>query len=223
AACGIHDDVIHAASFGGLHRVKQHGRGVAARLGLDDFGAGALAPDLQLLDGGGAESIGGGEQHALALRAQQAGQLADGGGLAGAVHPDHQQNFRRFHLLGRTLGGGEDGEQLLLQQALEFGDVGNLAAVGLFAKFFQDFVGGGGAEIGGDEGGFQIVERGAVNLFAEGDDVVNALAQALAGAGDGALHAVEEAGFLFFLLFLVEGAEESLDHEFIIRGGSPRR
>src|SRR5207237_7196440 len=94
---------------------------------------------------------------------------------------------------------------------------------GLVAKFFQDFVGGGGAEVGGDERGFQIVERGAVDLFAEGDDIVDALAQALAGAGDGALHAVEEARLLFFLLFLVEAAEESLDHGFIIRGGSSRR
>src|SRR5205814_3075740 len=73
-----------------------------------------------------------------------------------------------------------------------------------------------------DEGGFQIVERGAVNLSAEGDNIVNALGETLAGAADRLLHAVEEARLFFFLLFLVEGAEESLNHEFIIRGGSRR-
>ena len=38
-------------------------------------------------------------------------------------------------------------------------DVADLLAVDLFAHRGQHFAGGGGAEVGGDEGGFKIVER----------------------------------------------------------------
>ena len=72
---------------------------------------------------------------------------------------------------------------------------------------------GRGAKIGGDEHGFELIESVRINLLIERDDVFNALAQALASARDCLLHAIEEAGFLFFFLdFLIEAAEESLDH-----------
>ncbi len=60
----------------------------------------ALAPGLQLFDRGGAEGVAGGQHDALALVLQPLGQLADGGGLAGAVDADHQND------LGPALGGG---------------------------------------------------------------------------------------------------------------------
>jgi len=44
----------------------------------DHARARALAPDLQLLDGGGAEGVAGGEDDLLALVAVELGELADG-------------------------------------------------------------------------------------------------------------------------------------------------
>src|SRR6476660_4365469 len=46
----------------------------------------ALRPHLELLDGGGAEGVAGGQQHAAAFAGAAPRQLADGGGLARAVH-----------------------------------------------------------------------------------------------------------------------------------------
>ncbi len=54
----------------------------------------ALGPHLELLDGGGAEGVAGGEHHAAALAGAAPRQLADGGGLARAVHADHQDDER---------------------------------------------------------------------------------------------------------------------------------
>src|SRR5437773_2489417 len=52
--------------------------------------AGALAPDLQLLDRGGAERIAGREHYASAGVAVLLGELADRRRLAAAVDPDDQ-------------------------------------------------------------------------------------------------------------------------------------
>ena len=52
----------------------------------------ALRPDLELLRGRGPERVGRAEQHRAALRSPRGGQLADGGGLARPVHPDHEDH-----------------------------------------------------------------------------------------------------------------------------------
>jgi len=74
---------------------------------------------------------------------------------------------------------------ILFQQTLEFVDVLDLFAVGLVAQLFQNLARGGGAEIGANQRGFEIVEGGAVDLLADGDDIFDALGQVLAGARDG--------------------------------------
>ena len=53
-----------------------------------------VRPGLQLVGGGRAERVGGPEQHGLAVTHQDPGQLPDGGGLARAVHTDHQHHPR---------------------------------------------------------------------------------------------------------------------------------
>ncbi len=50
-------------------RLEGEARGVGAGLARDHWDAGALAPDLQLLDRGGAEGVAGRQHHLLALRA----------------------------------------------------------------------------------------------------------------------------------------------------------
>ena len=48
-------------------------------------GADPVAPRLQLVGGGGAEGVGRAEHHVLVVGDEHAGELAGGGGLAGAV------------------------------------------------------------------------------------------------------------------------------------------
>ena len=73
-----------------------------------------VAQNLQLIDGGGAEGVGGADERPVPLAAEAMRQLADGGGLAGAVHADDQHDARRrgwYH--HRTLRPGEHRAQFL--------------------------------------------------------------------------------------------------------------
>ncbi len=194
----------------GLQGIKKHGRGIAASFGLDDFGSRALAPNFELLDGGGAERIRGAQQHRLALRAKHLRQFADGGGFASAVHAHHHDHFRCALHPGQGLrsGRGQNRQQFLFKQAFEFIHVLDLPAVRLVAEFFKNFMGGSGAEVGANQGGFEIVEGGAVDLLADGDDVLDALGQVLAGARDRLLHALNKTRFPLF----VQTAKKGLNH-----------
>ena len=44
---------------------------------------------------------------------------------------------------------------------------------------------------------FQVVERLAINLFADGNDILDALAEAFARARDRLFHALQKTGFFF--------------------------
>ena len=55
----------------------------------------------ELVDGGGAEGVGGAEHDAAVLGDQDPGELADGGGLAGAVDADDE------HHAGLAVGAGD--------------------------------------------------------------------------------------------------------------------
>src|SRR3954462_9943736 len=89
---------------------------------------------------------------------------------------------------------------------------------GALPECFEDLVRCGGAEIGGNEGGLQIVQSVGVDLFVKGYDLVDALTEVLARARDRLLHAIEKAWL--FIFFLVEAAEKSLNHEKNCRGNS---
>ena len=139
-----------------------------------------------MVDGGGTEGVGRAEQDVLSLRTEDLGQLADRGGLASAVDADYENHFRRaINLTDRTrVGCVENCEQFFFQKALEFLDVFDLLVVGLLAQFAEDFLRGRVAEVGSDERGFEIIERVAVDLLAEGDDFFDALGEVFARARD---------------------------------------
>ena len=87
-AGGVDDQDVDAAAVGGLHGVEDDRAGVGALLVGDDRHAQALAPDLELVDGGGAEGVAG-RQHDRAAELLVVGdQLGDRGGLADAVDAD---------------------------------------------------------------------------------------------------------------------------------------
>ena len=58
-AGGVHDEHVEAAGLGFFAGIVGHAGRVAALLAFDDVAAEPLAPDRELLDGGGAESIAG--------------------------------------------------------------------------------------------------------------------------------------------------------------------
>ena len=80
----------------------------------------ALAQDLELVDGGGAVDVGGDEERVVALLHEEAGELADGGGFAGALEAD-QHDPGRLALL-RAVDARLDGPHHVDQLALADGD-----------------------------------------------------------------------------------------------------
>src|SRR2546425_12822411 len=60
-----------------------------------------------------------------------------------------------------------------------------------------------------DQCSFQIIKRGAVDLFAKSDHFLDAISEVLTGARNRFLHAIEKA----WLLVFVETAKQSLNHE----------
>ena len=97
--------------------VEDHGPGSApgawAIIVLPD----ARGPRSELLDGGGAERVGGGEDDASALGPVAAGELADGRGLAGPVDADDQDDRgrrrpRRARVANGRLARHEEGREL---------------------------------------------------------------------------------------------------------------
>ena len=103
-----------------LDRLEGDAGRVAALGAADDVDADPLAPGGQLLDGRGAERVGRAEHDAAVLGDQDPGDLADRGGLAGAVHADHEDDAglrrrRRVDLEPAVHRRVDQGEQLLAE------------------------------------------------------------------------------------------------------------
>ena len=87
----VTDDNVNAAGFGGAHRIKNNGGGVAARL-RNHFDTVALAPDGELLARGGAERVACCENDGLTFLGKEFGQFADCCRFACAVNPRHHDD-----------------------------------------------------------------------------------------------------------------------------------
>ena len=91
---GVNDEHIAAGLSGLLKGIPGKAGGISAELGGNNRGIGPLTPDFQLLDGGGAKCITGGKHDTQTTCGQFCGQFANGGCLAGAIDPDHQDHMR---------------------------------------------------------------------------------------------------------------------------------
>ncbi len=164
AAGGVDDEDLGGTGFGGGAGVVERGGGVAALPGLDDGDVGAGGPDLELLDGGGAEGVGGAEQDGTSLSGEVGGELAGGGGLAGAVDADHHDDLgRRVGMVDGPSDAVEDGFELGFEELLELVAALDSGAEGALAEVFEDQGGGGGSDVGGEQDGFEVVEGGGVD------------------------------------------------------------
>ena len=84
----------------------------------------------------------------LVLAAEERGELAGGGGFAGAVDADHHDDFGRCG--GRGVGAGdavEDGFEFELEETAEFRAAVDSLAEGTLLEVLDDLGGGGGADV----------------------------------------------------------------------------
>src|SRR4030095_7068780 len=82
---GIANQELGIAAVGSAVGVVTNGRRVAVVLPLNDLAADALCPNIELFDGGSAESVGGSEHDAVTFSLKKMGELGRRRCLAGAV------------------------------------------------------------------------------------------------------------------------------------------
>ena len=85
----INHQHINLLGFGAFQCLISQTGGITARLARHHRHAGARAPNLQLLSGGGAKCITGSQHNRLALGDEFLRQLANSGGLARPVNAGH--------------------------------------------------------------------------------------------------------------------------------------
>ena len=88
--------MTHIGGAGGrrIERVVDHRRWVGARGMGDQRHGDAVGPHAQLVDGRGAERVGGGEEDPRAARLEAIRELGDGRGLARPVDADDEHDGR---------------------------------------------------------------------------------------------------------------------------------
>jgi len=127
AACRIDDQHVVIMLAGPVHRRARDVHRFLVGLGGEEIGADLLGYGLELGDSGGAVDVARDRQHLLLLVFfQPLGQLADSGGLAGALQAGHEDDRGRLHrqvqLAALVVGGqaflaADDGGQLALHHA----------------------------------------------------------------------------------------------------------
>ena len=155
AAGRVDEDQIRPDGLGALDRVVAHARRIGAALARDHLDVGAARPDLELLDGGGAERVGRAQDHRAARVGRLLGDLADRGGLAGAVDADEQDE--RLLAAEDVLPSRREGLGDVLAQQVEHRiGVGKRLAPRGVAQTLDDVGGRHAADIREDE---RLLER----------------------------------------------------------------
>ena len=157
---GVDQQHVGAGGLRLLQRLEGEARGIRTLLAGDDLRAGALAPDLELLDRRGAEGVAGRQHHRFALRPELGRELADRRGLARAIDADHQDHERLFRGVDhqRLRHRRQDRLDLARQDRLHLGGL-DLLVVAALADGLGDAGGGGEAEIGLDQDVLEILQR----------------------------------------------------------------
>ena len=189
---GVDQHQVAAALIGLVEHVIAHARRIGAAVALDDGDAGALAPHIELLDGGGAEGIGRTDHDVLAAGGHGARDLTDRRGLAGTVNAHKQHAARR---IGKRIA--LDGHKVLLEllgqgTAKLRSGLEVLLCRGI-AQVIGDLNGDLGTHVTHNECFLKVLPKVLVNLAAKVEDLVECLTAALKSARE----SVKESHYAF--------------------------
>ncbi len=85
--------------------------------------------------------------------------------------------------------------------AFELSGVGERVAIEFFFYRVQNFAGGFDAEIGGEQGSFEMLERGRIDLLFAEENVVDGFGERGLGLGNRGFEAFEQRPLSLFHLF----------------------
>ncbi len=196
AAGGVDDeDVVGvvAGFFEGGFGKAEDGGGVVVGggvvLAFVELGTDGGGDDFELLAGGGTVDVDGDEHGAVATLFEPGGELAGGGGFAGALEAGHEDDGGR--LGGEFEAGGvgaEGGDELV---ADDFDDLlggrkggGDFGAEGFGADFFDEVAGHVEVDVGLEEGDADLAESFGDVLVGEGALAAEGLEGALEFFGE---------------------------------------
>ena len=163
AARRVAEDDVHIARLRRRERIEQHRAGVRALDRADDLAARAVRPDLELVGRRRAERIRRAQQHALALALEAVGHLADGRGLAHAVHADDQHDARLRRQVERGVAHVQLFNQNLAQRLLHIVAALDALLVHDVAQLFHRVVRDRRAEVSHNEAVLKLVIEFVVN------------------------------------------------------------
>jgi hypothetical protein len=123
ASGGVADEKLGLQTLGLFIGIEANGGRVAVLRAFDEGDLEAFGPNLELLDGSGAEGVCGSENDAVALVVEEVGEFGGGGGFAGAIDADHEEDF------GSSIGMGKEGRDF-------FGEFGSHMVAGDLENVF---------------------------------------------------------------------------------------
>ena len=152
-------DVARGRAF---DRVEDDCAGIATLVAANEFGATALCPRAELLDGRGAERIAGSHQHRSTDGGLLGADLADRRGLADTVDADEQPHVgTTWYVLEveRAISARQTVDHLGLQRVEELRGFGDLLRLHLHTQTSEQIVGHSNADIGAQQRLFEVVPR----------------------------------------------------------------
>ena len=155
AASGVADEEIGLFAHRLLITIEANRGRIAIRRPFDERDAQTLAPDSELLDGGGAESVRSGQNDLVAAVVQNVRQFRGGGGFARSVHADDEEHFG-LSFERRDLRDGF-WQNLAHMLARDLHDVRAMELPLLRFEVIHDLHGQFRPEIAADERGLQFV------------------------------------------------------------------
>ncbi|CQA10835.1 Uncharacterised protein [Mycobacteroides abscessus] len=165
---GVDDHHVGALPDTGIDGVEGDRGGVGTLGAPNHLRTDALPPGLELIGGGGTERVRRAQYHPAPVGDKHTRQLADRGGLAGAVHTDDEQH-RRFVVVRQRLDrsvklGLQFVDQYLAQQRPGLRLGAHAARCHLTAQPVHDRGGNRGAEVGDQQGVLDLFPRFLVQV-----------------------------------------------------------
>ena len=206
---------IDFAGSGGGKGVENHGGGIGAGFLLDDFDAGAAAPDFELFDRGGAEGVRSGRalrwRHLFSRRFESLPMVVV---FPVPLTPTTNRTRGAAELPFPSAAGGGNVRifsDLIFQLALQVFGFGELVLVDLLAEGGEDFFCGANTDVGTEQCRLELAQKLGVDGAIARKDLLDFRRELRLRFADGIFQALEERGF---------GWSEESNHGFAALGGN---